>query len=507
LIGKRKPVVIARGIRYLLFALYVFAAYHTLLLSFDLAARAATPLQSFILALEPFRVTVIGLLCLALITVAWLLRRAFAERLADDVAALLNRATDSVWLVACIVFGAILRLLWYLVFPAPQTNDGAAYLQLAVRLVHGETYFLAGQLGGYAFWPPGMPFLLVPGVALVGPANWLPLAINLVLFCIAVLASYGLGLRLVGRVATRFAVLLLAVWPGFVFASGLVEKELILVALLPLALYLYLRGTESAQPLRHNGARLLAGALVGFCALTQPSTALLPLLFMIHDLWIGAGWRRAGGGLILLLAGVALIVLPWTARNAMVFGELVPIATNGGNSFYTGNNAKALGNAADTGGYVSPDWTLDWRDHNDLQRGRYYAQQAKQWILQNPGDFARLTVKRVALIVGDDSDGVFRTLRLGLGVESISYVMLKAFANAFWLAVIVFTLPLFLDHDGEGQFALPLVLLGSMVLYFVALHGVVEGGSRHHIGTLWCYALFAATSLLGVKRQPNRRTA
>jgi hypothetical protein len=47
-----------------------------------------------------------------------------------------------------------------------------------------------------------------------------------------------------------------------------------------------------------------------------------------------------------------------------------------------------------------------------------------------------------------------------------------------------------------------LVLCCLFAAYFLILHSMVEGGGRHHIGTLWCYALLAAISLAGARQPP-----
>ena len=45
---------------------------------------------------------------------------------------------------------------------------------------------------------------------------------------------------------------------------------------------------------------------------------------------------------LILVAGVALAIAPATLRNYLVEGEIIPISSQAGITFYQGNNEKAL---------------------------------------------------------------------------------------------------------------------------------------------------------------------
>src|SRR4029450_9656641 len=54
-------------------------------------------------------------------------------------------------------------------------------------------------------------------------------------------------------------------------------------------------------------------------------------------------WRRRPALAAALIAGALVFVLPWTARNARVFGRFVLVASEGGVTFWTGNHPLARG--------------------------------------------------------------------------------------------------------------------------------------------------------------------
>ena len=493
-----KPFVTG-AVRIALVSIYAVAVYTTLLLGFDLAVRAPLPFAAWLRMLVPYRLALAAALgCAAAGAGVWAWRFA-GSRLAPVLARIDPDRGDRRVLAGTMLAGVLVRAAWVAGYPAPQTSDGAAYMDLAVKLAGGQPYYIAGQLGGFAFWPPGMPLILTPWVAMFGPAPWIPVALNLILFAALALACDALGRRLFNARVAAVAVAALAVWPNHVAATGLVQKELLLAPGLALALLWFDMALEHDSP----GARrlspwllaALAGAVLGLCSLAQPATWMMLWVFVLVALWRPARIARRAAVLAVLSGFMVITIAPWTIRNALVTGEFVMVSANAGSAIYGGNNPVNTGEIADRGNFIEPAWPLDWRTHTDVERDRACRALAVQWIRENPARFAQLTLQRVMLTLGDDSDAVYRSLRLGLGVSTPVYVSWKAAVNTFWLVAVVLTLPWLAGRAGR----LPgsaLVIVGTLMIHPVVLHDFVEGGSRHHMGTLWCYALLLGAALV-----------
>lgn len=90
-----------------------------------------------------------------------------------------------------------------------------------------------------------------------------------------------------------------------------------------------------------------AGVLTGLLALGRPQmVALLPLAaawFWLNGVK-GRPWRRAVGAMAL---GTLLVILPWCLRNSFLLGRPAFISTNGGVTFWNGNNPFTTGSAHD----------------------------------------------------------------------------------------------------------------------------------------------------------------
>jgi hypothetical protein len=69
------------------------------------------------------------------------------------------------------------------------------------------------------------------------------------------------------------------------------------------------------------------------------------LLALVVGVWAWRTGRRARGVALAttVILGVVLAIGPWTARNFSIFGQVVPICTNGPINLFIGNNPHATG--------------------------------------------------------------------------------------------------------------------------------------------------------------------
>jgi 4-amino-4-deoxy-L-arabinose transferase-like glycosyltransferase len=128
-----------------------------------------------------------------------------------------------------------------------------------------------------------------------------------------------------------------AILPSFVLFSSDVESEALFLPLLLAAGGLLLRATDR----RSAGLAVAAGAALALAALTRPSAlALAPLLLapLADRRSSPASRRRVAFGAAL---GFVLALAPWTIRNALHFGELLPVSDGLGATFFDGNSVWA----------------------------------------------------------------------------------------------------------------------------------------------------------------------
>jgi hypothetical protein len=253
-------------------------------------------------------------------------------------------------ILAAAVAGLLLRLAFGLLYwtGKPLTHDEREYLALAQSLSEGRglTYPEGHEIGtGQSFGrAPGYPaFLALLGadaqVTSAPPRIQVAQAVlgTIVVWMIGLLASRAWNPR-AGALAAAMA----AAYPPLVWISAYVFSES-LYMLLAFGCVLLLDAArtraDEAHATRGGGALAVAAGLVaGLAILVRPGMLLfLPLasLWFVH--------RRQWSLALAFCVAAAVIVAPWTLRNARTYGRFVVVASEGGVTFWTGNHPLARG--------------------------------------------------------------------------------------------------------------------------------------------------------------------
>jgi 4-amino-4-deoxy-L-arabinose transferase-like glycosyltransferase len=242
-----------------------------------------------------------------------------------------RRAALAIFLAALLVR---LAAIWHAGFSTVAFGDARPYLRAASDLARSGSYPELTET--YFFRPPAYPAFLVAAtlgrpdcVACAKIANALLGAAAAVL--LALLSARIFRKRAVA-VATGFAA---AFHPSFVLLATDVQSEPLFTVLLLLSALALLSAADGAS----KRTAFAAGALLGLAALTRPSAlALAPLL--AAPVFDRRSPRRASLPLAAVaVGGLALALTPWTLRNALRFGELIPVSDAGGVSLYAGNSS------------------------------------------------------------------------------------------------------------------------------------------------------------------------
>jgi MYXO-CTERM domain-containing protein len=271
--------------------------------------------------------------------------------------------------------------------------DSEAYSAIASHLYKTGEYGTPG-MENESDWSPGAVLTYTAVYTLTGgvreeAARYLVALVGAAL----VLVVYALGRRLAraGGVDERIAGLVAAgataIYPAFVYDAGRLMSE-------PFA-EIFLAGFVlsflwASDPGRSAWAYLAPGVLLGLTSLFRPEYLPFSILFTLLATWWAWRNRRAGGAAegpdeperaklggaaatgpargavgalavpaMALLAGFALMVVPWTVRNAIELDRFIPVTTGGGKALFIGTYLPGDG------------------DHYGTKRALYYD--------QNPG--------------------------------------------------------------------------------------------------------------------------
>lgn len=282
------------------------------------------------------------------------------------------------------VLALVVRLVYVLQeYPVPP-QDTPDYDEIAHNLLKGEGFVARENWYGFEMhsWrAPFYPFFLAAVYGVCGHSHLAVEVVQAVVGAATVVLLYGLGLR-IWPPAALAAGLFAAVYGPLVVSSGEVMSEAWFTFWLVLAAYLL------SHP--HRRRVLLGGGVaIGLAALTRPVGLLFWPAFALVALSAAPreGLRRS------LWVGLALAatLLPWTVRNYLVHGALVPISTHGG--FILARSNADL-----------PDWRQEqgWgieretfvQFPTELERDHHWRQQAMAFIRSHPGTYLRLSAER-----------------------------------------------------------------------------------------------------------------
>jgi Dolichyl-phosphate-mannose-protein mannosyltransferase len=238
-------------------------------------------------------------------------------------------------LAAIAAAGFGLRLLYVLAYSKglPVTGDALTYHLVAGRLAAGDGFVrpvhagLPAPLGiGPTAEHPPLFELLLAALDRVGVDSVLGQKAAMCVVGTATVVLVGLAARdLAGKRAGLIAAALAAAYPLLWVAEGSLMSESLYGALMAGLLLAAIRFARAPGP---RGAALL-GALAGLATLTRGEALLLaPILLLPLALTRALPVGRRAGLAAASLVAMALVLAPWTIRNAIRFDRPVIVSTN-----------------------------------------------------------------------------------------------------------------------------------------------------------------------------------
>jgi hypothetical protein len=287
--------------------------------------------------------------------------------MATSLAARNGGRTGVAALVAILLLGLGLRVGEAWDGRAP-VYDAAAYAAIAANLDRGEGFTVgAGATQPSSNYSPGLP-LLVAGLYEVadGVHERLARVLLALIGALSVLFTYLLARRLallsinepqgvinstVAVGAGLIAAAAVAVYPALLEYQGMLMSEPPAATLLSGAVLAMFWAHDTGHPLVRW---LPPGLLLGALALVRPEYLGVALLLALVVLASGIRdeWRRALLAAAILLAGVVVVVAPWTIRNAAALDRFVPISTGGGQVLFAGTYLPSDGDPEEVGAEI-----------------------------------------------------------------------------------------------------------------------------------------------------------
>ncbi len=309
-------------------------------------------------------------------------------------------------LFIAIVLGVIMRVAaWHDIANVDvltMSTDSVSYTGIAKNLLAGKgysspTHMIAMQGRPTAFYAPTYPFYLVALFYVFGYSTKVGVMSHMIMAVATIPLIYLLGMRLYGRVEGAIGSLAYAVSPQIIHYNILLTSETLFIVL-EMCLAILIVGIFKKD--RPSLWMLAATGLVfGVTYLCRQTVIFLPALIVL-GLWLrfkdnGYSWLIKSTGVFVVAA--VLLIVPWTVRNYMVFGEPVFSTTTGPATLWWGTYE-------DKGmplGILINKYRVSHADKNEVQMSQMMTKEAMQRLKHmNGADIRELLHQRLRRLFG-----------------------------------------------------------------------------------------------------------
>jgi 4-amino-4-deoxy-L-arabinose transferase-like glycosyltransferase len=338
-------------------------------------------------------------------------------------------------LVAAFVLRAVVGLATYDRGPRGPGRDWwlsgySAYGEMAVNLAEDRGLRRGARL---APRPPLYPLLLA-GVHMVGGrGSTLPILVQAAVGTGTVAFAYLIGRTVLTPMTGLVAATMAAAYPYYVVHDTAHQETSLFTLLTAATIYALLRARRSAS----LGAALLAGVLAGLALLCRES--LLPFV-PLAALWLARpaahtlAWSDRARAAVFLSVTI-LMVTPWLARNAHVYGT--PVFSGGaGFRAWIGHNDATLSHypwesidrsTEEAFDRMTPSERSALAGLGELERDRWFLRRAVAFVVADPARFLRYSAVKVFAAFGPFRSPLGRS-QLENVVYTLSYVTVAVLA-------------------------------------------------------------------------------
>jgi 4-amino-4-deoxy-L-arabinose transferase-like glycosyltransferase len=287
---------------------------------------------------------------------------------------------------------------------------------------------------------------------------------------------------------------LLSVFPGQIYYSGTVLSE-------PLFTLMWIGALTvlTWKPWSREGMPWYqlfgAGVLLSYATMTRGITLAFPAVLLVVWLFHLHSKKRALVQALIVWAGIAVLVVPWSIRNTVAFGQVTGPSTNLGDDICIGNYLGAQGAFTLQGKCFAND-AGKTPQQVELDRNKEGVRTAIKDIASHPFRMPKLEAQKAYWLLYKDDDGLWASESYGNDyfLSNSRREILSFAANAYYYAIglIVIT--------GLLAFALARDLrrltIALAFLYVLVIPLVFFGDPRFHYPAMpLAVAIAAATAL------------
>jgi 4-amino-4-deoxy-L-arabinose transferase-like glycosyltransferase len=412
----------------------------------------------------------------------------------------LNLRLDLLLMLAVFAVAIVPRAAWVAYNDrAPQGfNDPIFYAIFSDRLADGDGYTRpTGET--FAYYPVGFP-ATVAGLKkaqdIVGADRSIfsIKMMNGMFGAITAVLLYLLASRIFDRRTGVVAGSLLAVFPSQVYYTGTVLSEPLftLMWIAALTVLLWKPWDRDGMPWYQLFG---AGVLLSYATMTRGIALAFPAVLLAVWLFQLRSKKRALVQALIVWAGIAVLVVPWSIRNTVAFGQLTGPSTNIGDDLCIGNYLGAQGAFTLQGKCFASD-AGKTPQQVELDRNKEGVRTAVRDIASHPFRMPKLIAQKAYWLLYKDDDGIWAAESYGNDyfIPNFRREVLAFAANAVYYATGLIAMAGVLAFAlAKDPRRLTVVLA---LLYVLAIPLVFFGDPRFHHPAIPLAVVIAAATIV-----------
>ncbi|MFI5184581.1 MAG: ArnT family glycosyltransferase [Vicinamibacteria bacterium] len=340
------------------------------------------------------------------------------------------------------------------------------------------------------FYPPAYPYFI--GVTYTVFGSLMAVKVCQALVSAALIPAVGLlGRRTFGPPSGIAAATIVAFYPDLIWFSTHFWSETLFMVFLWWS-FERLLAADAGRP----RDAVAAGLLWGLATLTRETI----LYFLpVAALWLA--WRSGRPGVArgaTLLLTASLVIVPWTARNWVVYGAFVPVSTSGALNLWQGNARLSRQEVYDQ--YAAIHGRVEKYEHARRMGLEAIRDRQPGWIVEKLVGEMPLFWEADSLALVHIKRGAYGDVATWVGWAVATLVLVP------YLAVLA----LFVWGVASSAVGRSTVLLLLFLAYYNAIHVATHGFARYRLPAMpvvFVFAAWAFTELWAGRRTLSVRRA
>jgi len=266
-----------------------------------------------------------------------------------------------------------------------QTPEMWEFGMIARNLLNGEGFTFEALTKNVpsAFMPPGLPYIYYLVFYLIGDSSagyFFILFLNSILASLTVILLYRLTCIYFNRTIAIISALFTAISPVYIYSATSFNSIVIYQFLLILSLLLFSKIYGKVYTISGDANRVSMKyiILLGFVSgifLYFRAEALVFILFITFYLLKNKFVTLS----VVYFFICVILISPWTIRNYITFGKIIPVSTSFGYNFYTGH-----GDEASTELYIQKLSLIEEDKDFEIMKSNVALETAFEYIKNNP---------------------------------------------------------------------------------------------------------------------------